>query len=155
MKCTDFLGVLLFLIIGWGLGLKAQTLQFSQIKLVGNVETVPANKVWKIESVLSGEHRLPTSGTNFPTLSRFIKVNGSDVCVQEYHTAGLGLGFNGCCGGGFWMNSTGQSPNSTQTHLVSVQGEPSKLPIWLPAGSTLETSTRTLSISVIEFNVVP
>jgi hypothetical protein len=98
---------------------------------------------------------LPTSGTNFPTLSRFIKVNGSDVCVQEYHTAGLGLGFNGCCGGGFWMNSTGQSPNSTQTHLVSVQGEPSKLPIWLPAGSTLETSTRTLSISVIEFNVVP
>lgn len=101
MKCSDFLGVLLFLIIGWGLGLKAQTLQFSQIKLVGNVETVPANKVWKIESVLSGEHRLPTSGTNFPTLSRFIKVNGSDVCVQEYHTAGLGLGFNGCCGGDF------------------------------------------------------
>ncbi len=26
-----------------------QTLQFSQVKLVANVETVPANKVWKIE----------------------------------------------------------------------------------------------------------
>lgn len=133
----------------------SQTLQFSQVKLVTTIETVPANKVWKIESALSGEHRLPTSGTSFPTLSRFIKINGTDVCVQEYHTAGLGLGFNGCCGGGFWMNSTGQSPNSTQTHLVAVQGQPSKLPIWLPAGSTLETSTRTLSISIIEFNIVP
>jgi len=147
--------LLLVVLLGICLKTEAQTLQFSQVKLVTTVETVPANKVWKIESVLSGEHRLPTSGTGFPTLSRFIKINGGDVCVQEYHTAGLGLGFNGCCGGGFWMNSTGQSPNSTQTHLVAVQGQPSRLPIWLPAGSTLETSTRTLSISVIEFNVVP
>lgn len=155
MKMYLFWGNLLCLAFGFCVGLKAQTLQFSQVKLISTVETVPANKVWKIESALSGEHRLPTSGTSFPTLSRFIKINGSDVCVQEYHTAGLGLGFNGCCGGGFWMNNTGQSPNSTQTHLVAVQGEPSKLPIWLPAGSTLETSTRTLSISVIEFNIVP
>ncbi|MBM3171947.1 MAG: hypothetical protein FJZ75_10105 [Bacteroidetes bacterium] len=155
MKMYVFWGNLLCLAFGFCVGLKAQTLQFSQVKLVTTIETVPANKVWKIESALSGEHRLPTSGTSFPTLSRFIKINGTDVCVQEYHTAGLGLGFNGCCGGGFWMNNTGQSPNSTQTHLVAVQGEPSKLPIWLPAGSTLETSTRTLSISVIEFNIVP
>lgn len=155
MKMYVFWGNLLCLAIGFCVGLKAQTLQFSQVKLITTVETVPANKVWKIESALSGEHRLPTSGTSFPTLSRFIKINGTDVCVQEYHTAGVGLGFNGCCGGGFWMNNTGQSPNSTQTHLVAVQGEPSKLPIWLPAGSTLETSTRTLSISIIEFNIVP
>jgi hypothetical protein len=155
MKMYVFWGTLLCLAFGLCVGLKAQTLQFSQVKLITTVETVPANKVWKIESALSGEHRLPTSGTSFPTLSRFIKINGTDVCVQEYHTAGVGLGFNGCCGGGFWMNNTGQSPNSTQTHLVAVQGEPSKLPIWLPAGSTLETSTRTLSISVIEFNIVP
>jgi hypothetical protein len=155
MKMYVFWGNLLCLAFGFCVGLKAQTLQFSQVKLVTTVETVPANKVWKIESALSGEHRLPTSGTSFPTLSRFIKINGTDVCVQEYHTAGVGLGFNGCCGGGFWMNNTGQSPNSTQTHLVAVQGEPSKLPIWLPAGSTLETSTRTLSISIIEFNIVP
>ncbi|MBM3171360.1 MAG: hypothetical protein FJZ75_07110 [Bacteroidetes bacterium] len=32
--------------------LQAQTLQFSQVLLVSTTQTVPANKVWKVESVM-------------------------------------------------------------------------------------------------------
>ena len=32
--------------------IQAQTLQFSRVLLVSSVQTVPANKVWKVESVM-------------------------------------------------------------------------------------------------------
>ncbi len=44
--------------------LNAQTLKFSQIKLIdNNISTVPQNKVWKIESVLSSDPLIPSKGT--------------------------------------------------------------------------------------------
>jgi hypothetical protein len=143
-----------FLLLTATLG-QAQTLQFGQVKLVTSSETVPANKVWKVESVLTGEERYPTSGTTFPTLSRFIVVNGANVCIHEEHTAGVGIGFNGCCGGGSWLSNTGQNANSNPTHLARISREATKLPIWLPAGTTLAAGTRVISVSVIEFNVIP
>jgi hypothetical protein len=43
------LSVLLFLIAA---KVQSQTLQFSQVLLVSSTQTVPANKVWKVESVM-------------------------------------------------------------------------------------------------------
>lgn len=130
-------------------------LQFSQVKLVTTQETVPAGKVWKVESALSGEERYPTSGSTLPSNSRFILVNGSSVCVHEEHVATTGVGFNGCCGGGFWMNNVGMAVNSTTPVLVQVTAQPTKLPLWLPLGSTLSIGTKVSSISVVEFNIIP
>jgi hypothetical protein len=130
-------------------------LQFSQVKLVTTQETVPAGKVWKVESALSGEERYPTSGSTLPSNSRFILVNGSSVCVHEEHVATTGVGFNGCCGGGFWMNNVGMAVNSTTPVLVQVTAQPTKLPLWLPSGSTLSIGTKVSSISVVEFNIIP
>jgi len=130
-------------------------LQFNQAKLVTAIETVPAGKIWKIESALSGEERYPTSGTTFTSNSRFINVNGISICVHEEHVAAMGLGFNGCCGGGFWMNNIGQSVNSTTPVLIQVSADPTKLPIWLPAGSTLAIGTKVSAVSIIEFNIIP
>jgi hypothetical protein len=131
------------------------TLQFNQVKLVTASETVPAGKVWKLESVMSPEQRYPTSGTTFPSYSRSILVNGNSVTIREEFVNGLALGFNGCCGGGFWMNNTGQSTNSNPTHLVRVASDNTKLPLWLPAGTTLAPVAPVNGMSVIEFNVIP
>lgn len=133
----------------------AQTLEFNQVKLVNSVETVPANKVWKVESVLSPEVRYPTSGSSFQSNSKIILVNSNQVAIYEEFLNGAGLGFNGCCGGGSYMSSLGSSVNNTETHLIHVSREGTKLPIWLPAGATLEASTNVHEISVIEFNIIP
>lgn len=130
-------------------------LQFNQVKLVTASETVPVGKVWKVESALSGEERYPTSGTALPSNSRFILVNGTSVCVHEEHVATTGVGFNGCCGGGFWMNNVGMAVNSTTPVLVQVSAQPTKLPLWLPAGATLAVGAKVSSISVVEFNIIP
>lgn len=137
-------------------GVKAQgTLQFNQVKLVTSSETVPVGKVWKLESVMSPEQRYPTSGTTFPSFSRSILVNGNTVTIREEFVNGVALGFNGCCGGGFWMSNTGQSTNSNPTHLVRVASDNTKLPLWLPAGTTVAPVAPVNGMSVIEFNVIP
>jgi hypothetical protein len=55
---------------------KAQgNLQFNQVKLVSTSDTVPANKVWKVESVLySSEHYNNST----------INLNGQVVYVRTY-----------------------------------------------------------------------
>lgn len=130
-------------------------LQLNQVKLVTTVETVPVGKVWKVESALTGEERYPTSGTTLASNSRFILVNGTSICVHEEHVATTGVGFNGCCGGGFWMSNVGMAVNSTTPVLVQVTAQPTKLPLWLPAGTTLAAGTKVSAISVLEFNIVP
>lgn len=135
--------------------LTAQTLEFNQVKLVTAQETVPAGKVWKVESVLSPEVRYPTSGSSFVSNSRLILVDGNSIAIYEEFLNGAGLGFNGCCGPGTYMSNLGSSVNNTETHLIHVSREATRLPIWLPAGSTLASSTNVTSISVIEFNVIP
>jgi len=137
------------------LGNAQGNLQFNQVKLVTTLETVPAGKVWKVESALTGEERYPTSGTTLPSNSRFIQVNGNSICIHEEHVATTGVGFNGCCGGGFWMNNVGMAVNSTTPVLVQVSGQPTKLPLWLPSGTTLAAGSKVSSISVVEFNVLP
>lgn len=134
---------------------EAQSLEFNQVKLVSSQETVPAGKVWKVESVLSPEVRYPTGGSSFQSNSKIILVNSNQVAIYEEFLNGAGLGFNGCCGGGSYMSSLGSSVNNTETHLIHVSREGTRLPIWLPAGSTLQASTNVHEISVIEFNVIP
>lgn len=109
---------------------KAQgTLQFNQVKLVTTVETVPAGKVWKVESVL-GDYLVSSCSTN--PMHRIL-VNSNNVTVSRSST----VQFNGSCFG--WQG------------IATV----TSLPIWLPAGSTLAISNNVSSISVIEFNIVP
>jgi len=62
--------------------IKAQTLQFNQVKLITDVqETVPANKVWKIESVMENSARKSFS-------PYFIKINGNNIYFHEFTHSG-------------------------------------------------------------------
>jgi len=113
----------------------AQSLAFSQVKTVSQVETVPANKVWKLNgcfynALLSG---IVSSGSGSGTYSNsdaYILVNNQSVAVRSSRS-----------GGGYY-------------HAAGFVWEMS-WPMWLQAGSTLAASTGVLSVSVLEFTIVP
>jgi hypothetical protein len=118
-------------------------LQFNQVKLVSSQETVPANKVWKVESA-----------TFF---------GGTPIC--------LGSGPNAPCAGGNLIGSgfLGEMAfniNGQTNYIYSNFGQPNSsasyssvglnpFPLWLPAGSTLAAGTNMRFLSVIEFNIIP
>ncbi|MDA0930788.1 MAG: hypothetical protein O3C32_05380 [Bacteroidetes bacterium] len=105
------------------------TLQFNRILLVSSLDTVPSNKVWKVSSVLSSSQL----HTNAPStaISTAISINGSTVFVSG-------------------RSYTEQSADGNQSF-----GTYTQMPIWLPAQTTLAAGANALSISVIEFNVLP
>ena len=109
------------------LGFSQGNLQYNQIKLVSTAETVPAGKVWKIESV--------TYNAPIPYMGQ--SGAGADVCKITINSIdqivrGFSFQYNG--GAAVWEQS---------------------YPIWLPSGTTLAISTGVNFISVIEFNIIP
>jgi hypothetical protein len=116
-------------------GVLAQhTLQFNQVKLVGTVETVPTDKVWKIESMLPSS-RLTTyycsssTSCSYSQTQHIILVNGTNVFMASADAAGSAYG----------VTTNALMLNTT---------------IWLPAGTTLAAGTGVFKISVIEFNII-
>lgn len=103
-------------------------LEFNQVKLIAASETVPTNKVWKIESVLYLPHNF-TSGTS--TVNNEIILNGTNIIVRTLKISSI-------------INQGAYSLVWEQT-----------FPIWLPAGSTVASSTGVFGISVIEYNLIP
>ena len=116
------------------------SLQFNQVLLVSTASTVPANKVWKIEALAynggapfasqSASYSFIFSGTRgFDCIARFL-INGNPVVIP---TTYLQNNFNSTSGANFTFS----------------------LPMWLPAGTTLNPQTNISYLSVIEFNVIP
>ena len=118
-------------------------LQFSQVKLVSTLETVPVGKVWKVESA--------------------VFMGGAPICI--------GAGPNAACGSGN-MSSTGFvadmlfQVNGQTNYLYTNLGQPgssasyaspgySPFPLWLPASTTLAAGTNMRYLSVLEFTIVP
>jgi hypothetical protein len=60
--------------------LQSQTLQFSQVLLISTVQTVPANKVWKVEAVI------PDGPTMFNSnsLACRITINNHTTAISSY-----------------------------------------------------------------------
>jgi hypothetical protein len=109
---------------------QAQTLQFSQVLLVTSSQTVPANKVWKVESYTPSAVYAIHSGT---PQTHAILVNNLSRIV------GMTAGFNG-------------NYNSNSVHdAYSFKS----FPMWLPSNTTLAVSTGVAQLSVVEFTVVP
>jgi hypothetical protein len=100
-------------------GVQGQTLQFSQVLLVSTTQTVPPNKVWKVQSFFPAQS---FNGGNNNTLA-FLTLNS----VPSY---------------------VGQTRSDAGMSYI-------QLPAWLPAGTTLAAGQNIISISVVEFTVVP
>ncbi len=111
-------------------------LQFNRVILVNSLQTVPAGKVWKVESVLSSSDLalcpsgLGCAGTGLTSTFFSVIINGITVIMGSRQVS---------------FGSNGQSSN----------GDLTALPIWLPEGTTLNKGTNTAFISVIEYNLVP
>jgi hypothetical protein len=112
-------------------------LQFNQVKLVSALETVPAGKVWKIESVI---YNIPQ------TASGYQSTNGGCSYVYYESTAIEIAGIPTKVGQG---TQPAAYSNLAYTHSYTM------LPVWIPAGTTLSGGTCLNKISVIEFNIVP
>jgi hypothetical protein len=122
---------LMFSISIWSQG----NLQFNQVKLVSSQETVPAGKVWKIENILPSVRPTTTSWGN-ATVDFIININNQAVYYLSSESKG-NLGGNGTTG------------------IAAITAGIGNSPLWIPAGTTLSAGTNVLSISVIEFNIIP
>ncbi len=108
----------------------SQNLQFSQVILVTNMQTVPTGKIWKVESFL------PTTAkvTSFVPTSFNITVNGISYPIG--HSA--------------YGNVSGNNAEAWSSEMVNTS-----LPLWLPTGTTVAAGSGIGLLSVIEFSAVP
>lgn len=138
---------------------KAQgALQFSQAKIVDNtLVTVPAGKVWKVTAIYGAMYNTYCTGRPdlLPTPSQWVKasvvsgfeVNGKKVfSIFKYSNSSERFSNNTC---------TTSIACCTDYSSYSQSTDPLILPIWLPAGTTLKSLGTDVSLSVIEFNVIP
>lgn len=138
----------LFMISGLCLSGFSQNLEFSRAVLVdNNQQTVPANKVWKVTSISGGARNFCIDIPSSPYFARAnglgFYVNGilmgkmTDVSSTHYTNATCTS--SGCCAGSFGT--------------IGENGD--MVPMWLPAGTTLEAVAPEILLSVVEFTVVP
>lgn len=116
--------------------LQAQTLSFSQVKLVSTIQTVPQNKVWKVENILPSVRPTTTNFSGQSAVDFTLLVNGLTVFYLS-------------------TESRGNLQGNGTTGITAVTAGIGASPIWLPAGTTLAVGSNLHAISVIEFNVIP
>ena len=120
------------------LGLAQGNLQFNQVKLVTTLQTVPANKVWKVESVI-----FPIPADDPPFVS-----SGSTGC--SFNTRrNYAISIDGT------LTKVGHLASGYANSSWDYYFMTTSLPVWLPAGATLSGGPCNNKISVIEFNIVP
>ncbi|MCC6601198.1 MAG: hypothetical protein IT223_11080 [Crocinitomicaceae bacterium] len=156
------------------------TLSFSRALVVSALDQVPSGKVWKITSVYGSEFRVNrcvdlsvnstdemagarcgwvASGYSMPTNSSKIatyeitsfKVNGktisSRVLASGVNMQSMYNSTSNCTGG------QGNYGSTVYWTCASYGSDPNILPMWLPAGTTLETGGSNTFLSVLEFTV--
>jgi len=114
------------------------SLQFNQVKLVTTQQTVPANKVWKVESVI---YSVGVDDTPFI-------YSGSQSCLG-YSRRNYSISIDGT------LTKVGNLASGYANSGNDWYFMTTSLPVWLPAGSTLSGGPCNNKISVIEFNIVP
>jgi hypothetical protein len=136
-----FLFSVFFFYIG---SVKTQTLVFKRAILVESLtETVPSSHVWKVTSVnVANPVAVDANNAGSSNLG-----NGNRYCIT--------INSSSICGGSSSMTSTSSSNVSGVRFYRDVFHGPLQMPIWLPAGSTISTSTGTQLISVLEFELIP
>ena len=139
MKIVTFISLFLC-----GLSYSQGNLQFNQVKIISNTDpsqSVPAGKVWKIESVFS------EGGDTYP-------MGASGTVYAHFSACGL-ASFNFQNYGRYL--SINNIPVAFGIH--SAGNQMTNLPVWLPSGTTICTCIPSYicarGYSVIEFNIIP
>lgn len=134
--------IILIIIFAVNISVKAQgNLQFSQIKMISTLDTVPNGKVWKVESIVYSQS-IPNYNGNSINQDEIISINGQNVSVRSSRYMSGTNWFSGPYG---WMN------HPVAEFITWEQ----KLPMWLPAGTTINVGAGVQYINAIEYNIVP
>ena len=110
-------------------------LQLNQVVLVSNtIQTVPAGKVWKVESYMQ-------AGIAAPDM---IEIGTACAYSDRHHPMIVN-------GQTYYLINGSPGHGSSGTFLAVGN----LLPLWLPAGATIRTACAKDMLSIIEFNLVP
>ena len=138
-------------------------LQYNQTKIVGNSsETVPAGKVWKMSSVYgtdrvcvlgiaeySGNSYYSTNNYRVAYVGGGFSVNGNVIFSERKWdlstTTAINIYSDAGCTAKYTTDSKGWG-------AYDVLPNPNILPMWIPAGSVVQTVSPNVFLSVMEFN---
>ncbi len=137
-----------------GLKVSAQgTLQFNQALVVTDqLQTVPAGKVWKVTAIYGKDEVCRSVAPLYNTWFSKALVAGFFLNGVEV------LSFRKFLTQTMYNNSptcTSSNSNGYNFSSLNFESDPNVLPIWIPAGSTVQTSGPNIFLSAIEFNIVP
>jgi hypothetical protein len=120
----------------------AQNLQYGKSKLISSkTDTVPAGKVWKVESFMYAKAIENCPSTTTPiNITDSVVLNGNKMPVRAQRFVGTIVSY--------YVNATAAS---SPEFIIWEQ----KTPMWLPAGTTLAAGTGVLYINVLEFKEAP
>ena len=147
---TTLFFVLLFSTLGFSQG----NLQYNLAKIVNDqIETVPANKVWKITAVYGKEEVcrqvVPLYGSNWWSKALVVGFFINNVEI---------LSFRKFLSQTMYNNSNTCAVNGQGTYdfsALNFDSDPNILPIWVPAGATVKSVGPNVFLSVVEFNIIP
>jgi len=142
------------------------TLQFNQAMIITNQsQTVPAGKVWKVTSVygndricipcLQNEH---LNTTNCP--GRFVDYTGASFQVNSVRIFSERKWFPDQVNFETIYSDASCTTQLTTSSalgwgLFNIAANPNLFPMWLPAGTTVQTDTPNIFLSILEFNILP
>jgi hypothetical protein len=116
-------------------GFGQYNLQLNQVVLVSNtLQTVPAGKVWKVETYMQ-------AGIAAPDM---IETGGTCSLIDRHHPMIVN-------GQSYYLINGSPGHGSSGVFLAASN----ILPMWLPAGATIRTACAKDVLSIIEFNLVP
>lgn len=158
-------------------------LQFSRVFTLSNsAQTVPAGKVWKVTAVYGQESRVNecvdfsigstheigtrarcgSSGLPSTVSARFnYAIRG--IILNNIPVVFSTTGFSICPSSNIYASNNCTSTTNNCTYwnsnanwsCVNLANDPNVLPIWLEAGSSIETLGPNTFASVIEFTIMP
>ena len=169
MKTNSLLTmVLIFAFLSLNSETKAQggTLQFSQGLIVNSTaQTVPAGKIWKITSIYGMDRIcIPVVAPDYVSSSSYLgyylafvgtsfSVNGRSVFserkwdVTPTNASYLNIYSDNIC-------KSKYTDSARSWGAYEIAPNYNILPMWLPAGTVLQTSSANVMLSVLEFNIL-
>lgn len=166
MKRTFNLKILMFCaaLLFSATGMMAQSLTFNQVLLLSSadsLQTVPTNKVWKIENVNGGDGMITVTGASSAhcgTTCTGGTCSSSSCRYVGYIWELNGVNMSevvGCynCGGSTCYNNL---PGCPANYTYSVTNLPAvNTPFWLRPGNTVKINASNVYFSILEFNTGP
>lgn len=143
-------------------------LEFSKALIIGTAkDTVPPDKIWKVTSIYGSDRIcIPSSYPSYHACSgcanpNYVAFTGASMAVngvsvfsdRKFYLVGSTTQIY------IYSNSTCTTEMSSGYQkgwaAFDINANPNILPMWLPEGTTLQSPSANIFISVLEFSIIP